>query len=171
MNAWNELGRSVKGDIRHLCAGVWKREGERMGARGGGGVRNAPRLRTMPSPITYTSSWIACPALVAASLPPHLFLLTVFLQCFTDPTDYFNILTTRNKNYNWSPCLISIMSVPTAKIYNKKRNVCNLKNICVAFVGTCVPLCLILTTFESSIFLLFRWKYTESLVKYEICKC
>lgn len=70
------------------------------GRAGRRGVRNAPRLRTMPSPITYTSSWIACPALVAASLPPHLFLLTVFLQCFTDPTDYFNILTTRNKNYN-----------------------------------------------------------------------
>lgn len=40
----------------------------------GGESRNALRLRTMPSPITYMSSCIACPALVAAKPScPHVY--------------------------------------------------------------------------------------------------
>lgn len=60
---------------------VRRRVKARRGRQGGGergSGRNAPRLRTMPSPVTNMSSWIACSPLVAISLHPRLFLLTVF---------------------------------------------------------------------------------------------
>lgn len=35
-NKCNELGSSVKGDIGHLCAGVWKRRGSQTSGKVGG---------------------------------------------------------------------------------------------------------------------------------------
>lgn len=74
----------------YTCAQACEsKAGLRREARTRGEGRNALRLRTMPSPITYMSSYIACPPLAAAK-PSRLFLCQFSLvTCFTDLTYLF----------------------------------------------------------------------------------
>ena len=113
MNVCDELGSSVKGDTGHLCAGVWKRGGARGAGGRGAGDRNALRARTMPSPITYMSSYIACPrSTQLLCLHTYFFWQFSYIPRLTDSTDYSSV----------SRCFDDIKEYPFVILYIDGHN-------------------------------------------------